>query len=130
MKLTIERITQPTAQDQIDLQKIWPDIPLPALFSTLDENQRLYAARFNDRLLAAITLRIEGVSGYLQHLVVRDVTRRRGVGHYLLQEVLQDNTAISHWLMASDGVEDHRVIAAFMQHNGFRAQPEGWVWNR
>ena len=51
MKLTIIRLQHFSDQDHIDLAKIWPSQDLAAL--TLDDRQRIYAARFNERLLGA-----------------------------------------------------------------------------
>ncbi|WP_114138415.1 aspartate 1-decarboxylase autocleavage activator PanM, partial [Escherichia coli] len=54
------------------------------------------------------------------------VTRRRGVGQYLLEEVLRNNPGVSCWWMADAGVEDRGVMTAFMQALGFTAQQGGW----
>ncbi|HBY5377097.1 aspartate 1-decarboxylase autocleavage activator PanM, partial [Mycobacterium tuberculosis] len=59
-------------------------------------------------------------------LCVREVTRRRGVGQYLVEETLRDNPAINSWRVADHGVEDRGVMAAFMQALGFSAQQNGW----
>ncbi len=53
---------------------------------------------------------------------MREVTRRRGVGQYLVEEVLRDNPEISSWRIADADVEDRGVMAAFMQALGFNAQ--------
>lgn len=83
MKLTIIRLQHFSDQDRIDLGKIWPSQDLSTL--TLDENHRLYAARFNERLLGAVRVTLRGVEGELSDLCVREVTRRRGVGQYLVK---------------------------------------------
>ncbi len=88
MKLTIQRLTSLTTQDRIDLTKVWPEIDISQLEAQLSETQRMYAARFNDRLLAALQLTIQGAQGKITQLQVREVTRRRGVGKYLLEETL------------------------------------------
>ncbi len=124
MKLTIIRLQHFSAQDRIDLGKIWPSQDLSTL--TLDENHRLYAARFNERLLGAVRVTLRGVEGELSDLCVREVTRRRGVGQYLVEETLRDNPAINSWRVADQGVEDRGVMAAFMQALGFSAQQNGW----
>ena len=93
---------------------------------TLDENHRLYAARFNERLLGAVRVTLRGVEAELSDLCVREVTRRRGVGQYLVEETLRDNPAINSWRVADQGVEDRGVMAAFMQALGFSAQQTGW----
>lgn len=127
MKLTIQRITALTPQDRLDLAKVWPQIDISQLEAALSETQHLYAARFNDRLLAALRLEIRGTLGKISQLNVREVTRRRGVGQYLLEDTLAQNSALTDWWIADDGEDDQNVRAAFMQACGFRAQAEGWV---
>ncbi|PXW43553.1 acetyltransferase (GNAT) family protein [Klebsiella oxytoca] len=124
MKLTIIRLQHFSDQDRIDLAKIWPSQDLAAL--TLDDRQRIYAARFNERLLGAVRVTRNDTEGKLSALCVREVTRRRGVGQYLVEEVLRDNPEISSWRIADAGVEDRGVMAAFMQALGFSAQHNGW----
>lgn len=130
MKLTIIRLQKLSDQDRIDLGKIWLDVNLDELEATLSENHRLYAARFNERLLAAVKLNIRGTQGELTRLEVREVTRRRGVGRYLVEEVIAQNSSISHWWIADDGKGEQQVIAAFMQSCGFRTQADGWIYNK
>lgn len=127
MKLTIQRLASLTAQDRIDLAKVWPQIDISQLEAQLSKTQHLYAARFNDRLLAALQLTISGTQGKITHLHVREVTRRRGVGQYLLEETLEQNGALTDWWIADDGDAEQGVRAAFMQACGFRAQADGWV---
>ena len=127
MKLTIQRISTLTPQDRLDLAKVWPQLDISQLEANLSETNRLYAARFNDRLLAGLLLEIRGTLGKITHLEVRDVTRRRGVGQYLLEETIAQNSALAHWWIADDGNDDQSVRAAFMQACGFRAQSDGWV---
>ncbi len=54
----------------------------------VDDNHRIYAARFNERLLAACGY--SGTEG-APDLCAWEVTRRRGVGQHLLEEVLSNN---------------------------------------
>ncbi|NDO81105.1 aspartate 1-decarboxylase autocleavage activator PanM [Citrobacter sp. NCU1] len=124
MKLTIIRLENFSAQDRIDLGKIWPEYSASSL--TLDETHRIYAARFNERLLGAVRVTLGTTQGALDSLRIRDVTRRRGVGKYLIEEVLRDNPGVVSWWMADVGVEDRDVMMAFMQALGFTAQENGW----
>lgn len=124
MKLTIIRLTSFSEQDHIDLAKIWPEYSPASLH--IDDTHRIYAARFNDRLLAAVRVTLRGTEGVLDSLRVRDVTRRRGVGQYLVEEVMCDNPAMASWWIADIGVEDRAVMAAFAQALGFTAQQDGW----
>ena len=124
MKLTIIRLAALSEQDRIDLGKIWPQCDAAALH--LDDEHRLYAARFNERLLGAVRVTLEGDRARLDDLCVREVTRRRGVGQYLLEETLGDNPDISRWRMADSGIEDRAVADAFMRALGFSAAGNGW----
>ncbi len=125
MKLTIIRLENFSDQDRIDLQKIWPEYSPSSL--QVDDNHRIYAARFNERLLAAVRVTLSGTEGALDSLRVREVTRRRGVGQYLLEEVLRNNPGVSCWWMADAGVEDRGVMTAFMRALGFTAQQGSWA---
>lgn len=127
MKLTILRLTTLSPQDHIDLAKIWPNEDIAALEKSLGENNRLYAARFNERLLGALKLKLAGTQGKISQLEVREVTRRRGVGHYLMEETIAQNGSVSSWWVADDGSVNQGERAAFMQACGFRAQADGWV---
>lgn len=124
MKLTIVRLNNFSAQDLIDLGKIWPEYSASSL--SVDETHRIYAARFNERLLGAVRVTLSGTQGALDSLRVREITRRRGVGQYLIEEVIRENPSVSSWWMADVGVEDRCVMAAFMQALGFTAQADGW----
>lgn len=130
MKLTILRLQRLTAQDRLDLNKIWPESDPAKVESMLDEQHRLYAAKFNDRLLAAVKVTLKGSQGELRDFLVREVTRRRGVGSYLLEEVLAQNANITQWWLTDAGVSDRQSAAAFMQKHGFAAQPGGWRYQQ
>lgn len=124
MKLTIIRLFECSAQDEIDLAKVWPEYSSASL--QLTDTHRIYAARFNDRLLGAVRVTLTGNQAALDSLRVREITRRRGVGQYLLEEVLRDNPNVSQWWMSDVGVENREVMAVFMQALGFIEQSGGW----
>ncbi|RPH28867.1 aspartate 1-decarboxylase autocleavage activator PanM [Buttiauxella warmboldiae] len=124
MKLTIIRLLECSAQDEIDLAKIWPEYFSTSLM--LSDAHRIYAAKFNDRLLGAVRVTLAGSEATLDSLRVREITRRRGVGQYLVEEVIRDNPDITGWQMPNDGVEDIGVMNAFMQAVGFEVQSNGW----
>ncbi|WP_151993802.1 aspartate 1-decarboxylase autocleavage activator PanM [Buttiauxella massiliensis] len=124
MKLTIIRLFECSAQDEIDLAKIWPEYSSASL--ALTDTHRIYAAKFNDRLLGAVRVTLVGNEAALDSLRVREITRRRGVGQYLVEEVIRDNPDIIAWWMNDAGVEDRDVMTAFMQAVGFAEQNGGW----
>ena len=124
MKLTIIRLFECSAQDEIDLAKIWPEYSSASL--ALTDTHRIYAAKFNDRLLGAVRVTLAGNEAALDSLRVREITRRRGVGQYLVEEVIRDNPDITGWWMSDAGVEDRDVMTVFMQAVGFEVQSGGW----
>lgn len=124
MKLTILRLVSFSDQDLIDLGKIWPEYSSSSL--AVDEHHRIYAARFNERLLGAVRVTLSGTRGALDSMRVREVTRRRGVGQYLVEEVIRHHPDVTSWWMADVGVEDRSAMAAFMQALGFVDVEMGW----
>jgi ribosomal protein S18 acetylase RimI-like enzyme len=124
MKLTIVRLTTLSEQDHIDLGKIWPEYSSSSL--QMDDEHRIYAARFNERLLGAVRVTVKGTQGALDSLRIREITRRRGVGQYLIEEVLRAHPAIGSWSMTEIGVEDKAAMSAFMLALGFTVQGNGW----
>lgn len=124
MKLTILRLVTFSDQDHIDLGKIWPEYSPSSL--AVDETHRIYAARFNERLLGAVRVTLSGTDGALDSLRVREITRRRGVGQYLIEELIRDNPDVTSWWMTDVGVEDRPVMTAFMQAAGFVERESGW----
>jgi GNAT superfamily N-acetyltransferase len=124
MKLTIIRLFECSAQDEIDLAKIWPEYSSASL--ALTDTHRIYAAKFNDRLLGAVRVTLAGSEAALDSLRVREITRRRGVGQYLVEEVIRDNPQITGWWMSDAGVEDRDVMNAFMEAVRFTAENSGW----
>lgn len=93
MPVFIEKVTSPSEQDLIDLDKLYKDYPTDFRFSKLQQllqqqpQTTLYGARFNGRLLAALTV---NACGNIDHLCTRAVTRQRGVGKELLRQLLRD----------------------------------------
>ncbi|MEQ4922531.1 aspartate 1-decarboxylase autocleavage activator PanM [Proteus hauseri] len=122
MKLTIEKLTQPSAQDQIDLAKIWQDERYQTALTTPITNEKpLFIARFNERLLAACRVDLSGESALITDFMVREVTRRRGVGHYLLSQCLAAYPAITHWQAINLSIEepDNSIANAFLIYHQF-----------
>lgn len=100
MPVTLETIDATAEQDLIDLQKIYEDYPtalrwpeLNATLNTQPDNAqtKLYAARFNARLLGSISCQLShNGNALLDHLCVRKVTRQRHVARDLLRLLLQE----------------------------------------
>ncbi|AOR62994.1 aspartate 1-decarboxylase autocleavage activator PanM [Pectobacterium wasabiae] len=132
MKLTVECLTRFSPQDKIDLAKIWPHQNIELLEEGLTLDRRLFTARFNDRLLGGVLVEIEGEYAELSDLMVREVTRRRGVGQLLIDEARRQLPEVKEWWLAT---ADHatikeEVLARFMVSCGFSPVSGGWRYIR
>lgn len=128
MKLTIERLTKLSPQDLIDLGKIWPHQQPAQWQSWLDDGKALFAARFNERLLGAVKIEIQDQTAHLHDLMVREVTRRRGVGLYLIEDAQRQLQQVLHWQLATTGLtaRERGEVGNFMRACGFQAQGDCW----
>lgn len=94
MPVYLEHVQQASEQDLIDLQKLYADYPVDFSFDALQQHlqatpgTRLFAGRFNDRLLGAVALTEDGDTALLDHLCVRKLTRQRTVGRELLRNLM------------------------------------------
>ncbi|TCQ84318.1 MULTISPECIES: aspartate 1-decarboxylase autocleavage activator PanM [Rahnella] len=123
MKLTIQKLTSLSAQDLIDLAKIWPEQTESDWQASLQNDRALFAAVFNERILGAVKITLDGNQAELSDLLVRDVTRRRGVGLYLMEDVQAQLPQVKSWTMKA---EPEPVLDAFMQACGFRNEKGVW----
>ncbi|HHL2501805.1 TPA: aspartate 1-decarboxylase autocleavage activator PanM [Yersinia enterocolitica] len=128
MKLTIERLTNLTHQDLIDLAKIWPKQQQTTWQQWVNDGKPLFAARFNERLLGAVKVMVDGQQAELEDLCVREVTRRRGVGLYLIEETLRQLPTIQQWYLSDKQVmaANREAMDGFMLACGFSRNTQGW----
>lgn len=128
MKLTIERLTTLSPQDLIDLGKIWPHQPSVQWQAWLQGSKALFAARFNERLLGAVKIELQGDTAQLHDLMVREVTRRRGVGLYLVQDTQRQLPQALRWQLSTTGLppRERGEVENFMRACGFSAQGDLW----
>ena len=69
-----------------DLAKIFSPEQLQQLLAAVMAGGCLLTARFNERELAGALLQVDASQAQLSLLQVREVTRRRGVGRFLVDE--------------------------------------------
>lgn len=127
MKLTIEQLTQPSIQDNLDLAKIWHNERYQnALTAPITQENALFVARFNDRLLAACRVKISADNALITDFVVREVTRRRGVGHYLLTECVNAYPEIINWQAVSLSAKEsgYDIAHLFLDYHQFSTSSE------
>ena len=93
MPVIVEHLTRLAPEDRVDIEKIRNDAPewLPT-DKSIDEwlkqpNQKLFAGRFNDRLIVAALVTEEKNQWNLTWLCVREVTRNRCVGQRIVSEL-------------------------------------------
>lgn len=95
MPVHLEWVKQPTEQDLTDLQKLLDDAPEDwhlrdtDLQSYLAAHPQLAAGRFNDRLIALAEVSAHNNACKIERLLVRKVTRNRGVARQLLTRLCQ-----------------------------------------
>ena len=123
MPIIVELLNRPSAQDQLDLQKVYLDAP-QWLFAPFDNEAQLIAAgvedgsliggRFNDRLLGAARLHRQADTWHLSQLCVRKVTRRRGVAERLVNEAqkMASQSGATLRLLAPAGHLEAQALAA------------------
>ena len=97
MSFQIEIMNSPSIEDKSDLVKIYTDAPQRILESMTPEQlvdhllstkgYTLYAARYNGRLLGAAVLHPWTKGLRMRYLVVRKVSRRKGVAIELLNHI-------------------------------------------
>ncbi|PQQ29369.1 aspartate 1-decarboxylase autocleavage activator PanM [Photorhabdus hindustanensis] len=126
MKLTIEQLTVLSTQDTIDLKKIWPQQTPEQWQIYLKNGNKLFVARFNDRLLAAVKVTFSDQSGLLKDLCVREITRRRGVGLYLINEIKAQHPTINQWKLNLEKFSNANepALKGFMSACGFYYDPK------
>lgn len=131
MRLTIIPLVNPTEHQYQDLYKIWIDQTQPQLIQALKSDQQFFAARFNDRLLAAAKVSINRSQGTISDFCVREVTRRRGVGLYLLQEICRQQPEVKHWYFNFNRLEVQQkiIIEKFLSACGFSATVKDGEWD-
>ena len=133
MRLSVFHPETVNSQLLIDLKKIytpaWSDTQLTdeALNALITQNQpSLYVAMFNQRHIAAAQLTIEANQARVNNFVVRDLTRRRGVGKYLLAQLeatAQRQGAAEISVILS---ETEQAFSGFLVAMGYQQQEGKW----
>lgn len=132
MRLTIIPLVNPTEQQYLDLHKIWPDQSHFELAKMCKAGDLFYAARFNDRLLGAAKITVDHNTATLQDFCVREVTRRRGVGSYLLEEICQAIPDITLWKLdiSEVALQEKEAMRLFLVANGFNTTTQPDIWEK
>lgn len=125
MRLTLERLLHPSAQDLLDLSKIWPAIPAET-YSCNNESTVWMVARFNQRLLAGLELYSGQSQAIIRNIMVREPTRRRGIGRFMLEETMRLHPDIRNWEAIPDTESLPEIATSFLSNCGFRHYQGRW----
>ena len=147
MPVNLEWIESPSKQDWLDLEKMFVDAPLEwfeqsadqsaraFINSMLDKDYRIAVGRFNDRLIVSSVLRpaltedstpIVGTKLVVQNLLVRKLTRGRGVAKQLLVRLCQWADDAKVPLCVYDEEQHYRILLEF----GFLYESGAWIRQR
>ncbi|MFG6157876.1 acetyl-CoA sensor PanZ family protein [Halomonas sp. 1390] len=136
MPVTLQQVDQDAweadAQIRLDLVRIFTDAPPERLPLPVDDFIREHlagghlfsCARFNDRLLGAVAVKLDQNAWWLSNLCVRKTTRRRGVGSRLLALVSEAAYAEGRRLYAASSqlpVADQLLLSRL----GYRLTQDG-----
>lgn len=130
MPVTLELIEKPSAQDTIDLEKIYNDYPLELRWNDLQTllaeqpQRRLYAGLFNARLLGAASVYLQDNTLIIEHLCVRTITRQRSVARDLLRLILE---AEDHPRYQFTVCQEHPGITKLFTNAGFIRQGDDFI---
>ncbi|SES93298.1 acetyl-CoA sensor PanZ family protein [Thorsellia anophelis] len=106
MALYVEPITQQSIINspslKLDIDKLIPNLSEQLIHDLVDNTQlakNAYVAMFNGHAIALILISYESntLEVNIELLVVRESTRRRGVGMFLLTETILMNSDKSNW---------------------------------
>ncbi|MCM2681039.1 acetyl-CoA sensor PanZ family protein [Echinimonas agarilytica] len=93
MRLTISPLTQLTPEVFSDLNKLSFATDEATSLTWLEQalaqdSAQLWIATFNDKCIGLVLLEQDGQEYWLNYIEVREATRQRGVGTFLLQQAL------------------------------------------
>lgn len=131
MPVTLETIRKASSQDLIDLDKIYLDYPTDFRWQDIqtalqqDKTLKLFGARFNARLLGAISC--QQAEGYIElnHLCVRKVTRNRHVARDLLRLLIAQYP--SQKIIFNSCIEDEG-IRRLLEQAGFTVDNNQYLY--
>ena len=130
MPVILEHVKNPNPQDFSDLSKVYQDYPNGLSWQDLQDKTQnqtdftIYAGRFNDHFLGAISVLKQGDSAELSHFWVRDITRGRHVGRDILRLLLQQNLA-KHYRITP--CQQNPALEHLLTQAGFNKQGDSFI---
>ena len=136
MRLAAFTVTEITPQLIIDINKLYqPTDDTAAILSpdvdkiVADKEHQLFVATFNNRHIASLLITSRDQHATLSDIVVRAVTRNRGVGSYLLERAITQLKAQGYTAIEYDdcGCVDP-ALTDFLCKRGFHKQQEQLIF--
>jgi len=137
MRLAAFTVTESTPQLLIDITKLYrpfqhDETEIKNNFDKLlaDKSQTLFVTKFNDRHIGGLIMQHDTTTLFLSCIAVRDITQQRGVGKYLIQQVIEH--AKSQQLETITVVKTEQVnteLSAFLIHQGFTEQDSALIFS-
>ena len=130
MRLAAFTVTEITPQLVTDINKLYqPADDTASIVSqdldsiVADKQRQLFVATFNNRHIASLLITCHEQCAILSNMVVRAVTRNRGVGSYLLEQAIEQLQALDYTAIEYDdsGCAD-RALTDFLCKRGFSKQ--------
>ncbi|MBB3047617.1 putative GNAT family N-acyltransferase [Litorivivens lipolytica] len=121
MPVVAEIVSQPCAQDLIDLKKTYED-RTEWLQTAVAGSDLVVAGRFNDRLVSGFLLKDQGDHWQLEKLQVREITRRRGVARQTIHSALK---TLDFTRPIRVDLSDHPELASLFAEFGFEESGSG-----
>lgn len=134
MPVHLEWVSSPSEQDLVDLNKLLAEAPaewLPThsedlatdyLLQAKANNQKIAAGRFNDRLIATALVRSIDENDAIDQMLVRSITRDRGVAKQMLVRLTQWADQNGQTLIVKDPKHEYRTLLEF----GFIYDNQTW----
>ena len=130
MRLSAFTVTESTPQLLIDMTKLYRpfqsnEAEIKNDFDKLlqDSSKTLFVAKFNDRHIGGLIMHNNSSELVLSCIAVRDITQQRGVGKYLIQQVIEHaRTQNLKTVKIMKTTQITPELSAFLIHQGFTDQ--------
>ena len=130
MRLSAFTVTESTPQLLIDMTKLYRpfqsnEAEIKNDFDELlqDSSKALFVAKFNDRHIGGLIMHYSSSELVLSCIAVREITQQRGVGKYLIQQVIEHaRTQNLKTVKIMKTTQITPELSAFLIHQGFTDQ--------
>lgn len=120
MKLTLEPVLNLSASLIQDLQKMGLSLEYIEQLDLSQTQQRYFTATFNAKHMAFVAFETKGDINEIKYILVHPATRRRGVGYFVIEQLLQRVSGTFTCKLEELGSEELEVAKAFFAACGIK----------